>query len=339
VVVRAAYSQFLLPYQPQNIYARSTDVDRTISSANDFLFGLYSGTGPLLPTGVGLSDSAYILTDAIIQSVQQQTGSYALPNAFMPVPVHVVQPQHDTFLQSYAGACATSDLYSNQNVNNTLVTNAWTYFQPLVTQLNTRLTAAGLPNVTNVDDLYYFADTVLSDYYSGVAVPLGMNPNDPLWLDVTFCYGFFSDVLTYGNYKYTQLWSVPLFTELVKYLNNSISGVSPLKGVFLSAHDGTLGLMLAALNMTTPTCMWNNYVNSGIVNNTACHYPLFSSSIKMELSKDSTGNYYIQFYYDDQSLTIPGCPSPLCPYSTFLSVVNKAIGDYTMTDFDNFCGN
>jgi len=336
--VRAGYSQFLLPYQPQNIYVRSTDVDRTINSATNFLFGLFSGTGPQLANSATTANASYIITTAVGQSVQQQTGSYALPNAFMPVPVHVVQAINDTFLQSYAGSCATSDLYSNLNYNNTLVTNAWTYFQPLVTQLNTRLKAAKLANVTSVDDLYYLADTVLSDYYSGTAVPLGLNPNDPLWKNLTFCYGYFSDCISFATYKYTQLWSVPMFIQLVQYLNNSISGASPLKGVFLSAHDGTLGLMLAALNLTTPTCMWNNFFNSGIVNDTACHYPIFSSNIKFELSQNGTGNY-VQLYYDDQLLTIPGCPSPLCPYSTFLSVVNKATGNHTMTDFNNFCAN
>ena len=67
-------------YQPGTLYVRSTDVDRTLMSAECVLMGLYPpGTGPFL-------HPAFLMN------------WFALPYGFQPIPIHTAPQDHDALL-------------------------------------------------------------------------------------------------------------------------------------------------------------------------------------------------------------------------------------------------
>ena len=69
----------LLPerYIPHTLYARSTDIDRTLMSAQSFLMGLYPpDTGPYL----------------------KHSNQPALPEAYQPIPIHTTQRKQDSLV-------------------------------------------------------------------------------------------------------------------------------------------------------------------------------------------------------------------------------------------------
>ena len=71
----------LLPnqYQPETLYIRSTDYDRTLMSAQSLLLGLYPlGTGPMLP----------------------HTNELALPSGFQPIPIHSQSREEDVLIST-----------------------------------------------------------------------------------------------------------------------------------------------------------------------------------------------------------------------------------------------
>jgi len=332
------YSDFLVPYKPEEVYVRSTDVDRTINSANSVMYGIYGQYGQATTSIdrsiLTLTYPAYKFSDALIKLVETDTGDYALPNGYQPIPVHVVEPSVDTLLLSPSAACPAATLHPSDP---TLLDEFWKLYQPIVEEINERIEGTSFPKVTSPGELYMLADAILCDYYAGRPQALKYTPEDPNWLNITFSYGYVSHTSAYSNQQYVQMYSVPVFNQLLSYLQASKEGSSQLKSLFLSAHDGTLSLILAALNLTTPECLWNNFIEEGIMDDPACHYPRFTSNIKIELWKNDDASYYVQIYYDDVLLVLPGCPNVQCPYDVFESVLSDALNGYTMEDYNNFC--
>lgn len=75
----------LLPrtYQPGTLYVRSTDIDRTLMSAQSVLMGLYPpGTGPFLHPTILMN-------------------WFALPYGFQPIPIHTTPQNEDMLLISH----------------------------------------------------------------------------------------------------------------------------------------------------------------------------------------------------------------------------------------------
>ena len=65
-----------------------------------------------------------------------------------------------------------------------------------------------------------------------------------------------------------------------------------------SAHDTTLGMILAAFNMSNVNCIVDHYLKD-IKNDDTCiwKYPIYSSNIIIELWKDNS-NYTIQILFN-----------------------------------------
>jgi len=241
-------------------------------------------------------------------------------------------------LLSYEDSCPLFNTqYYNEGLTSQALLSAYQFYQPFVTEINARLNGTNMSQITNADNLTDFGDTLICDYYAGKPIPLGYDPTAANWTNLTFSFGYFVSQIYYGTPKNVQIYSVPLYQNLIGYLESTVNGSSNLQFLFLSAHDTTLMLILSSLNLTTPICLWNNFVNNGTMNDPTCHYPIFASNIKMELW-NSTEGFFVKFFYDDVLLNVTGCGGTECAYETFIDVLTAAQGGYSMNDYNSFCG-
>jgi len=195
-------------------------------------------------------------------------------------------------------------------------------------------------DIITIDDFQALGDTLYANFYENRTTP-----NFPgeiyskIWNDtVMMAYGtyyFSSDATT----QQRQMYSVPLPTQLLGYMENAMNGSSSLEFVFLSGHDDTLLPLITALNITTPECLWNNYINN-ITNDPICGYPIFASQVFFELYNDSN-TWYVNTYYNDMPMMQPTYVEgqyqmKFGDFQNFL--IQTAMGGYVMDDYYNFCG-
>ena len=115
---------------------------------------------------------------------------------------------------------------------------------------------------------------------------------------------------------YVELYSQPEQIKAVStlYLQQTLSN---LKGkvnntytpriVIYSSHDTTVGMVLAALNMTNIECIADHYLN-GVNNGDTCvsTYPIYTSNVIFELW-EKNAHHYIKVLYNGVARKIPVC--------------------------------
>ena len=134
-------------YNPQEIYIRSTDVNRTIESIESFLQGLYpNGTGPTIENKTWQNrDIIYPPNkiyknsfDNIINKYKLNENKWALPFGMSVQPVHLFyEPAHEFGLYDTKLCKGHKEIYENQTIREEVIDfgkellNNFTFFQDL----------------------------------------------------------------------------------------------------------------------------------------------------------------------------------------------------------------
>jgi len=212
--------QHLLPasYAPGTIYVRSTDVDRTLMSAQSFLMGLYPpGTGPAVP----------------------DSGRPALPGAAQPIPIHTAAADADRLLNPEAGG-GFGALLARYVVPGP-------QWQEKSAAVRARFPAWSLATglqLTALQQLVTLSDTILIDRRYHVPLPAGLSESD------------IADIVAAGRWAFTaefkpaevgQATGRELLRAIAAYLQEACQGRTPLRYVLFSAHDSTLLSEMSAL--------------------------------------------------------------------------------------------
>jgi acid phosphatase len=205
-------------YQPNSIYARSTDYDRTIMSAQSLLFGLYPlGTGPSSP-----------------ESTQP-----ALPSGFQPVPIHTIAASQDGALLIDISSKKIADM-----INRYVYTSAeWkAKSAELETQYQRWGQLTGV-HVASMYDVLSLSDTVRAYVNHDVALPDGLSSEEA------------KKIIAAGDWIYASLLKPKevgdvagkaALQKIVFYLQQAAEQKSKTKFVLISAHDvTTMGVMSA----------------------------------------------------------------------------------------------
>ena len=127
------------------------------------------------------------------------------------------------------------------------------------------------------------------------------------------------------DYQYKVMYSVPdpqtyaragigfLLSEMVDVMLDVVhnSTTSPQYQMTLwSGHDTTLVPILAALNQ------WD-----GI-------WAMYASQMQWEIYRDPfSSEYYLRVIYNGKELSLPGCPSTLCPWAAAYEFLQKVLPD------------
>lgn len=215
----------LLPahFQNETMYVFATDFDRTLTSAQSILLGLYPiGTGPRL-----------------------NDKKPALPVLFQPIPIHTRAIDNEPFF-----AENNPDKF-NQNLADYLYTQPeWIRkTQELQTKFPLWSQATGI-SLTNIHQLELLGDTLFIFKIHHIPLPKQIDENLAKEIIAIARWGF---VTEYKTKEIANLAGIPLLHKIADYLQTASDEKTPLKYVLFVAHDVTVMSLLTTLGAPLDT--------------------------------------------------------------------------------------
>lgn len=211
----------LLPprYAPGTIYVRSTNVDRTLMSAQAFLAGLY-------PREMG--------------SVIGGSGRPAMPDASQPIPVHTVPSSEETLLDPSNSIYRYDDLQARFVVPSTSWQERSAALRPQFARWSN---AAGI-QITDLQQIVSFGDIFLVRERHHVPPPQGLTAEDVGTIIDAWSW---ARAATLKPAQIGRTTGRELFKTIMGYFEDAVRGKTPLKYVLFAAHDTTILSELSAL--------------------------------------------------------------------------------------------
>ena len=216
----------LLPasYVSNTMFVRSSDYNRTLMSAESFLYGLY-------PLG---------------------TGPGTLPRAFQPIPIHTIPKLLDDLLipnfnQAY---------YDEVMAKNVFTQPEWqaksAQYQPKFAQWS----AASGMQINSLQEVLYLGDNLYISQLYNIPFPAGISKEDAKDIMEIGAWAFVTEMKAPAIY---QLTSLRLLTSIGNYLKQGSQQTNTLKYVLFAAHDSTIMGLFAALG--APLNTWPPYAS------------------------------------------------------------------------------
>jgi lysosomal acid phosphatase len=230
----------LLPeqYSSTSLYVRSTDFNRTLMSAESFLYGLY-------PLG---------------------TGPSTLPSGFQPIPIHSTPKENDDLLLPHYNPAQHDEILTKY----VFTRPDWRTKTAAAQSKFARWSAAtGMP-ITNLWQVVFVADGLRIGQLYNVPAPTGLSEQDQQEIIALGTWAFIDAMKIPQVY---QLTSTHLLSTIIHYLQTSTEHTNTLKYVLFSAHDDTLMTLLSVLQ--APVTEWPPYasdVNFSLYENPAHNF-------------------------------------------------------------------
>lgn len=236
----------LLPahYTTETVYVRSTDMNRTLMSAESMLMGLYPpGTGPLL-------------------SANKKP---ALPNAFSPIPIHTIPTDQDKLLLPK----------TDKNIFS-LIKLYW--FKQTVWKEKTAPIEDKLKrweDVTGIDThdpekISQLADNLFIREVHHVGLPKGISTKDAAEIRAL---GKWVTVTALKTKEATYSMGHEFLTTLATYLKQASEENKPLKYVLFSAHDSSIMSVMTTLGVPLEEVPhYASHLNFALVENDQKYY-------------------------------------------------------------------
>lgn len=287
-------------YARDEIYVRSTDVDRTLMSATSNLAGLFPPVGK-----------------------QMWNGS---TTAWQPIPVHTVAPETDTLLRFPPSNCSQYDALRSQLLSSAAFNNALesqTAFRKRIENL----TGYNTSQENHVgENLWGVYDALICEKTEGLQLNSWATDSIMNRLEEIggfYCNALFGDV--YGEtetlrVKIAKLTGGVILKQVIDNFHGKIYNNATYKLIQYSAHDTTVTPVLVALNFSNP------------------YPPPFASSLIFELYKNDSAaddtSYFVSTYFKKtdiigEKLSIYGCALD-CPLDQFITLLQPVLptGDF-----------
>jgi acid phosphatase len=208
----------LLPetYQADSIYVRSSDVDRTLMSAQCVLLGLYCGKGP------------------------SSAGQPVLPGAYQPIPIHTIPFDEDQMLVvdfNPKFETAVKPVHSSHEFEEQL-----TKMRPHFARWSE---LAGV-NVTDLRQLSNLADIIRIRQFHHIAQPKGMTEADTQAIIEA---GDWSFVHSYRPPEIGRVGAALIVRAIADYFEQVKQAKTHLKLALFSSHDTTIASIMSALGV------------------------------------------------------------------------------------------
>lgn len=279
----------------------STDVDRTIMSAEAQLLGLF-------PKGQMLTNASYAVPPLNISSKDDSylldLETEALPNRFQPIAVH--SNNAAPLLTPQLQVCPKLHSLDQEAETGSAARAAVRHYPEVLAAVKEVLGGSEQEAVKAMREVL---DSVEANVFEGKELPQAFT-KDLLGQMKELNDQLFS--LSYQPDSTGRLWASQFLSELTEVLEAVSSQSESTVFRLYSAHDTTVAGVLSGLEAFNSTV------------------PPFASTILFEVSDSLT----LRVLYNDQPLHLPGCASLQCPLSTAISYMrNRAY-----SDFPSACG-
>lgn len=252
-------------YNPQEIYIRSTDVNRTIESIESFLQGLYpKGTGPTIndkvvnntniiyPPNINYKDNF----SEILEQYNLEYSNSALPYRMSLQPVHLFyKPDHEFGLYDSNLCMGHKDIYEKQKKRKEILdlgdelVKRFPFFLELENTDNNEF-------MRDYNTLYKYMDGFVCDYtdqrkFNFLVNNYGFsNENKSLlknYSDTYLLMDYFETNYPKGHDEIAIMSNSYTLQSIINWMEKAISGSknnqSYIKYVIYSAHDASIGAL------------------------------------------------------------------------------------------------
>jgi acid phosphatase len=201
-------------YQSATMKASSTNFDRTLMSAQSFLYGFYPlGTGPALPSG-----------------------DPALPGKFQPIPIYAMPIETQWPTEEYNALIK----------NHTELTPEWKAKTALLSPNFPRWSQVlGVP-IQSISALNEIGDALTIRQRYGIPLPEGLSSDDAKAIREA---GQFVMVTPLRDPVIYRLTGQPLFNLIAKEFAEKVTQKNPLKYELFAAHDTTLLSVMSVMGV------------------------------------------------------------------------------------------
>jgi len=334
VALKEQYPTLLKKYNPEKIYARSTDVNRTIMSVYAHMYGIFEANGPPLADNVVKEEAIPPFKSEIIQkTVETLDNAHALPNSIQPVPIHVTTEANDNVLRPWSACPQANTWYNDGMVDRESRSVFDTDMKDTVKSFNDKNI-----KVNNVMELYALADLSITNKFQGIPLPGKITLDSQEFKDLNF----FAEWVTIKSVDLFEdqisLYALGLLNNIYDFLNGRANGTNALDFVFLSGHDTSLLNLLIPFGITNKTCFRENYKNIKAKKEVPfpeCQFPTYASNLIFELYEKPEP--YLVFKYNGKPLQFCGKDKNKCTLPEFASFIKKATKSYTQSDFQEKC--
>eukprot|EP01017_Pseudomicrothorax_dubius_P010186 TRINITY_DN13607_c0_g1_i1.p1 TRINITY_DN13607_c0_g1~~TRINITY_DN13607_c0_g1_i1.p1 ORF type:complete len:438 (-),score=104.89 TRINITY_DN13607_c0_g1_i1:117-1430(-) len=312
----------------RQVSVRSTDIDRTLMSAQSQIYGFLLQKGPKFNNRDQVSAAQPPLNlSHLVQLKRTALGFHALSHDYLPIPIHTIPEGMDYVaipekvcprLQQLIDSAPSTDVY--KSVEARLRDNG--FYEQFANLSGTPLDQISL------DFLQAYWDTIECDETEARALPEWLDNSTKTTLD--WVHAFLNLYRYFTTDESIRLVSSNLLADLRDSLDNLVTGKNNVtKFRHFAGHDGTLNRVMVGLGLNKYTTnLWEFEQGKG-------HNPPFASTLIFELVQDDEGSYYVRAIYNDQPLSLGGLCSGVdpCPYDDFKSALDSRI----IKDFNEAC--
>ena len=275
-------------YQADQIYVRSTDIDRTLMSAQSLLLGLYPlGSGPVLANG-----------------------EFALPNGYQPIPVHSISIKRDTLLLARNVKRTEFNNLVDQYV---AITDCWKKQETVLKPKMKKWRKALDMPIKSIYDIPSLGDNLYVRTVHNVPLPSKLSPQE---IKEIIYYG---SIILAQEYQPKQIGALTGKKLLVAERDNMqkvVNGESSLKFILYSAHDISILAFMSAIGAPLE-------VDPPYASHLAIQlYQLEKQPEKQSENQAEKNYYYFTIAFNDKPIKIPSCDMT---YQCTLTQLNKII--------------
>lgn len=320
-------------YDENEIYVRSTNVNRTIKSAQSQLMGFYPpGTGPKFKKNFRTKEAippfknANFDVDELMRNV--------LPERIQPIPIHI--ESYDVLLhgEDYCPAIQRLAKEQKKSENYKSFNEEFKDFFNIVAKIVNDSDASNL----NINKVAKYASDLYCDMAEQNPLPEGLS--EDVWKAMAFFKELETQYIDVGHEMQRKLLATHFFNLISLYVNKKIENDPnfKLKYIMLSAHDSTLSPFMAALNLTSWQCVYQRFKNGSLdeFDNCVQGHPLFASQIIIELhsrKKKGEKKFYVKILYNGEKMNLCQKKNHQCDWNEF----NARLTNYVVLNWDEEC--
>lgn len=317
-------------YDPYEIYVRSTDVNRTIQSAESHLLGLFPlGTGPKLPNNL---DPLFENPPFLKSFLNLKHHKSALPAKFQPVPLHILPESEDKVLAPTNDNCLAPSIFWEMAINSPYYKNISEKYKSTTYLLGKILNMSDnqIKNLSlqNVHDIY---DVFICDLYAAMPLP---DISLDLWQNLTIIYNLVKFYDLTGNIDALKFYVTPFFNEVLESLSLKVTGkTKKLKWKMYSAHDTIMTIIMGALNLTNYQCLEDKIITGQSTSLNCETVPEFAANLIIELHREKESEEkYVKVRYNGNYVYLCEKKKNKCSYDEFILRLKNYL-----VDFDKIC--